>query len=47
MYGNRLGISIAIAVVLHVAAAYFLSRLPEQPRLQRPVIVEMRVVDPL
>ena len=46
MYGNRLGISVAIAVVLHVVAAYLLLRLPEQPRLQRPVVVEMRVVDP-
>ncbi len=46
MYSNRLGISIAIAVILHVAAAYLLLRLPEQPRLQRPVVVEMRVVDP-
>lgn len=46
MYGGRLGISIAGAVVLHVAAAYFLSQLPEQPRLQRPVVVEMRVVEP-
>ena len=46
MYGGRLGTSIAIAVVLHVAAAYLLMRLPEQPRLQRPVTVEMRVIDP-
>ena len=46
MYGNRLGISVALAVVLHVAAAFLLSRLPDQPRLQRPVTVEMRVVDP-
>ncbi len=46
MYGNRLGISIALAVVLHIAAAFLLSRLPDQPRLQRPVTVEMRVIDP-
>ena len=46
MYRNRLGISIAIAVILHVAAALWLASLPEQPRLQRPVVVEMRVVDP-
>ncbi len=46
MYGNRLGISIVLAVVLHIAAAYLLAHLPEQPRLQRPVTVEMRVVDP-
>jgi TonB family protein len=46
MYGNRLGISIALAVILHIVAALILSNLPEQPRLQRPVTVEMRVIDP-
>lgn len=46
MYGNRLGISTLLAVVLHVVAAWLLLRLPEQPRLQRPTTVEMRVVDP-
>ena len=45
MYTGRLLTSIALAAILHMALAYFLAQLPEQPRLQK-VTVEMRVVDP-
>lgn len=46
MISWRLLTCLAGALALHVLVGFLLARLPEQPRLQRPTIVEMRVVEP-